>query len=122
MSKTLERDFLLDSNGDLDLSNLDIKLTSDEQTVAQRIRRRLLTFREEWFLDETLGIPYYTEILGIKNPLDAIRAIFISEINKVPGVKEILDFELSLDNETRIANIACSIITTTNANISVTIN
>ena len=58
-------DILLDCSGDLYVSpNGDILL---ENSVAQKIRIRLLWFLEEWRWNREEGLPYMESLL-IKNP------------------------------------------------------
>lgn len=68
------------------------------QTVAQRLKIRLQTFREEWFLDVEYGVPYWQRILGLKNTKEAVDLIFQQEILKETGVKEIVSFESTFEN------------------------
>ena len=58
-------DILLDANGDLDISKRgDISLGD---SVAQKIRIRLLWFEGEWRWDTDEGLPYFDGLL-VKNP------------------------------------------------------
>ena len=57
--------------------------------LDQRIDCMLRTFRGEWWLDSTIGVPYFEEILK-KNPdMSVVRQAFASVILSVPGVQEI---------------------------------
>lgn len=67
-------------------------------TVAQRLRIRLLTFREEWFLDTSYGVPYYQEILGLKPGKTKVDQIFQEQILLEEGVKEITSYQSSFVN------------------------
>ena len=97
----LKPDLMLDSNSDLAIENGDLQLTDGKQTLEQRIKRALLTFKGEWFLDEDIGIPYFQEILGQKNSIEAIKAIFVDAILKIEGVQELKDLKIKLNNEER---------------------
>jgi hypothetical protein len=97
----LKPDLLLNANGDLAIVNGDLQLTNGTQTLEQRIRRALLTFKGEWFLDEDIGIPYWEEILGQKDSIDAIKDVFIDAILKIEGVQELKDLKIKLNNEER---------------------
>lgn len=68
------------------------------QTVAQRLRIRLLSFQGEWFLDEDYGIPYWQRLLGQKPTKSAIDLIFQQQILDVSGVKEITFFSSTFQN------------------------
>lgn len=69
------------------------------QTVAQRLKIRLLTFQEEWFLDTTYGVPYFQRILGKKKVTkSSIDLIFQEQILLETGVKEIVSFTSTFSN------------------------
>lgn len=68
------------------------------QTVGQRLKIRLLTFREEWFMDTEYGVPYWQQILGHKNKKESVDLIFQQEILKENGVKEIISFDSTFEN------------------------
>lgn len=62
------------------------------ETVAQRLKIRLLTFRSEYFLNTEHGVPYWQEILGKKPGKARVDAIFQEQILLEVGVKEIVSF------------------------------
>lgn len=69
--------------------------------LDQRIDCMLRTFRGEWWLDPTLGVPYFEEILK-KNPdMSVVRQAFASVILSVPGVQEITSLEVKFLRSTR---------------------
>jgi len=68
------------------------------QNVGQRLRIRLLSFREEWFLDQEYGVPYFQRLLGLKPTKSAIDLIFQQQILDVRGVKEITFFSSTFQN------------------------
>jgi hypothetical protein len=77
------------------------QLVSAPTPLDQRISCRLKTFQGEYWIDITLGIPYFTEILK-KNPdMAVIRSLFASEIQKVIGVKTLESCTASLDRANR---------------------
>lgn len=100
-------DLLLDNNpvspsyGDLTFKNgpltPDFTTQSRTEVVAQRLWIRLRTFRTEWFLDETYGVPYWN-ILGKKISKAQVDLIFQREILAEAGVVEITAFESSIKN------------------------
>jgi len=84
------------TNGPLQISDTTQPYT---QTVAQRLKIRLLTFQEEWFMDTTYGVPYFQRLLGRKQKSkSAIDLIFQQKILEEQGVKEIVSFESSFIN------------------------
>lgn len=62
--------------------------------LSQRIKHRLQTFQGECYLDRSVGVPYFSEVLK-KNPdLGRIRSLFASVISGVTGVVKILALTL----------------------------
>jgi hypothetical protein len=48
--------------------------------VAQKVRTRLLLFLKEWFLDQTVGTPWFQQILGFNTAANrdvAIRTVIL---------------------------------------------
>lgn len=100
-------DLLLDLNplspsyGDLTWKNgpLTPEYTTQSRVdvVAQRLRIRLLTWRPEWFLDTSYGVPYW-DFLGKKVKKSAVDLIFQREILAENGVKELTFFESTFTN------------------------
>jgi len=103
------KDLLL-SGADILIENFDLQLTNDDEAVAQRVKRALLLFKGEWFLDRDLGVPYYENILGTKNSLDSVRSVFIQAIRDVEGVKEIKNFDMQFNDATRELSIDITIL------------
>jgi hypothetical protein len=58
-------DLKLTNNHDLLIEEGDLVLINNEAEMAvQSLKINLLLFRGEWFLDNTIGVPYFQEILG----------------------------------------------------------
>lgn len=68
------------------------------QTVAQRLKIRLLTFQEEYFMDVTYGVPWFQRVLGKKTSKAAVDLLFQQQILLETGVKEITSFSSTLVN------------------------
>lgn len=90
----------LDTNnpnvGDLYLgsdSNLRLTQTLSEE-VAQLLYTQFRFFKGEWFLDGTIGLPYYQSILGVKVSVAIITQILQSVVTRCPGVKSLQTFSL----------------------------
>lgn len=95
---TLGPDILLDADGDLDMTDGDLKM---EVSIAQSISIRLKYFSGEWFLDTTKGLPYF-DLIYVKNPnLTHVSSIFRQCILQTPGVTSLDKFEVSFNVATR---------------------
>jgi hypothetical protein len=96
-------DILLDANGDLSVSAAgELSLTSGvAETAKQELWIELRTFLGEWFLDTTVGVPFYRDVL-IKNPnLALLRTLFIQKIQANQYVESVLSINLDWDRGTR---------------------
>lgn len=87
----------LDASGDMTFGQSQANfLTNTPEGVGQAVMTRLLLARGEWFLDDTEGTPYRTEILGVNKRPTYDRAIR-RRILGSQGVKSILSYSSSLD-------------------------
>lgn len=57
--------------------------------VAQRVRIRLGTFRGEWLLDQSAGLPFLRWRSQRSPPLDSIAAKVREELRATPGVLDV---------------------------------
>ncbi len=95
---------LNNETGDLYFTeNGDLRLINGIYYVRQKISIRLKWFFQEWYLDETLGIPYFEKIL-IKNPNTLEIISYIKrQILLTDGVKEVTKFNLEFTGERTLA-------------------
>ena len=90
-------DIFLDESGNI--ATLGEKSIGD--LICQRIKHRLQTFQGECFLDRSVGVPYFSEVLK-KNPdLRRIRSLLVATISAVQGVSKILEFSVNFLPSTR---------------------
>jgi hypothetical protein len=88
---------------DILIENGQFSLTQNEsESLAQKLKIKLTTFREEWFLDVTEGIPYYQLIFGKGTSKATIDAIFLRAISEEADVQQVLDFQSVVDATNRI--------------------
>ena len=116
----MRQDFLQIGNR-LAIQNGDFVLTTDNTAVAQRVKRMLLLFKGEYWLNLDLGVPYYEGILGKKNSLETVQSLFINAIKSVAGVKEVLSFDLSFDDKTRELSLETTILDDLNQELEIEI-
>ena len=89
-------DIYLDANGDL-------ALVEDGNEVVQHVKQRLDFQQGEWFLDESIGVPWLTDILGqsflaTNDPNRAFAESIIKEtILSTPGVTRLVTFSADFD-------------------------
>lgn len=102
-------DILLNSDGDLHISQQgDISLG---ESVAQKIRIRLLWFEGEWRWDNEEGLPYMSDLL-VKNPdIDTFESLVRAKIFEVDEVTEVREVLISYDRRNRIATIKYTALT-----------
>jgi hypothetical protein len=90
-----------DGSSDLLIEHNQLVLCEGSEEITQLVAQRLKTFYGEWFLNNSIGIPYFQKILE-KNPNPAtIEAIFTKEIIDTDGVLEITSMDLDIDNSLR---------------------
>ena len=80
----------------------DFSFTSDaSEYIVQKIKNRLLVFKNEWFLNRELGIPYFQEVFEKQPNFRFIPVLFSNEILKINGISEVTEIEISSYNASR---------------------
>lgn len=95
-------DLELGTDGDIQIYNGDlVYITETRNAIAQFLAQRLKLILSEWFLDSSLGVPWFQEIL-IKNPnFEAIDAIIKKTIIETNGVTELVELNYDFAAQTR---------------------
>lgn len=75
-------------------------LENTPATVAQAVQTSLGLFQGEWFLDNTVGVPWSTQVLG-KNTQSIYDQTIQDAILDVQGVQSIDDYQSFLNTATR---------------------
>lgn len=84
---------------DLKISNGDFQLcANNSDAIAQLVSIRLKTLAGEWFMDTSIGIPYFTEILGRKRNDRFLRHVILRQMETIPGVAQITNFQTQEDS------------------------
>ena len=91
----------LNSDNDIAVTGNTLQLVSGQEELTQIAKQRLQTFRGEWFLDTSIGIPYFQTVLEKLTDPALIDAIFIDEISNIPGFISLLEYNSDLDLPTR---------------------
>lgn len=77
----------LNGNWDLYIDPFgNIAVNTNGEALAQDAASAIKTFQGEVYYDTTLGIPYWTTILGKLPSLSVIRALMVQAAKAVPGV------------------------------------
>ena len=102
-------DILLNSNGDLYVSPQgDIAI---ENSVAQKIRIKLLWFEGEWKWNKEEGMPYRDSLL-VKNPdTDFFEGIIREKIFEIEEITDVKEVSVKFDRQTRSAVIKYTALT-----------
>jgi len=106
-------DFLIDSNGN-------IAISEDPYSLAQDIASAIKLFQGELYYDTTQGIPYFEDILGQVPSAALIAASMEAAALTVPTVINAKLTELNYDPNTR--QLIGSLEATTDAGVTLTVN
>ena len=97
---------------DIALQNNDFILVDNAERISQQIKISLQFWLGEWFLNDTLGVPYLERIC-VKNPnLQHIRQIFRNTIQNVSGVTAVNALDLTVDASKRVLTVTYTATTT----------
>jgi hypothetical protein len=92
---------------DLTVEDYQLKLTSTKsEWLSQSIENEFKTFFGEWFVNQTLGLPYYEKILGKGVDVDEINSIYINRLKAREEIEQILEFVVTYDENIRKYNIS----------------
>lgn len=97
-------DIMLDNNGDFDISKGDFIFIDNDLRVVQQIKIRLMTWKNEWFLDENKGVDYLNIFATRRYAKQLIENMIREMILEVPNVD-------SVENVTLIGNASARSIT-----------
>ena len=70
------------------------------EEVQQLLLTRFRMFQGEWYLDTTVGVPYFQSILGIKQASSLVSAILRQVITTCPGVASLDNFATTQNGRT----------------------
>jgi len=78
-----------------------LAMVADLEAIAQAIDQAVNTYLGEWFLDETIGLPWFQSIL-VKNPdIASIKALITAAIVGVQGVQGLTSLDATFDRGAR---------------------
>lgn len=88
--------FVDDGEGGLVLSTVE-----DGACVAERVRQHLEFYHGEWFLDTDAGVEWLQRIFVEPFSREVAEALIKSAILDVPGVAEIIEFDVTVSEVAR---------------------
>ncbi len=98
----------MDIDWDLAMEDNELVLIDGSEEIAQLVQQRVGTFLGEWFLDSSIGVPYFQQILK-KNPDPAvIDAVLKKTISQTDGLLELTAMDIDIDAATRTLTVEFS--------------
>ena len=92
--------------GDLIIDNNNFTIVKETIEIRQRLFQNLRTFLGEWFLDSTIGVPYFQIVFVKGTAPTAVDAVFKDAIIQTEGVVNLTKFSpADLDVGTRTADL-----------------
>lgn len=111
----------IDSNGDWTFGDGFSNYARKSEAIAQCVKTRLLSLRNDWFLNPDLGIKWFDYLK--KNPeLRVMEVDLKNTILKTDGVVELTGFDISIDNDSRACTVSISYTDIYNNNSEVLFN
>lgn len=104
--------FQLNKDGDLDLSGNKLRLTTGVEAIRQHLQVKLSIFLGEWFLDISVGVPYFEEIFVKAPNIGAVSELLKVQILETPGVLDLLEFDFDFDAAARAFQLEFKALTT----------
>ena len=103
-------DIYLNTNHDIDLLSRDLRMTTSDEDLRQRLSINLQFLFEEWFIDTTVGIPYTQVIFESNyNDINSLQDAFRSFIKDIEGVVAIDQLDLDLNKDGRELTITLKV-------------
>ncbi len=104
--------FLLDDCGDISIKNGRVEIVRNADAVRQRWLIYIRTFLGEWFLDQSIGVPYTQQILKKQVTRQILKQAFTTASLEVPGILQVVSVivtELDVARRTATIDITCVI-------------
>jgi len=88
-----------DENYDLDLTNGRARMLESGEAIGQLVATWLLAVKGEWWIDLTVGVPLWDEVLVHNPEAPMLEVIFADAVRKRPGIVGLTSLELSMDED-----------------------
>lgn len=80
------------------------------EEVAQLLYTRFRFFQGEWFLDGSVGVPWYQSILGQKQSVSVVSQILRNVVATCPGVASVDSFSLATQpDRSAVVRFSCTL-------------
>lgn len=91
---------------DIVFENGSIRFTNDGEITLQKIKNKLLFFKGDYFLDEEEGVDYLKYIFEKNVSDESIRTLFLSVLQTIPEITEIISLDIIRQKENHTVNIS----------------
>ena len=99
-------------DGDIEIVENGFELVTNDEEIRQRLIQRLRMFLGEWFLDNTLGVPYFQIIFVKGAPTDLIQDLLKDTILQTVGIYSLERFDpIEYDPTTRQLAVSFAVMT-----------
>jgi len=82
-----------------------------EDEIVQRLKVKLLWFKNEWIHNINFGIPYFEEVFIKGVDLNNLDDLFRTQISNEDGVQDLITYSSSFNQTTRQLTINAKVIT-----------
>ena len=108
----LETDTTSEFFGDFVIENNSLVEIDGMEAIRQHMTIRFQIFLGEWFLDTSIGVPWFRDVL-VKNPsFNVVMQVLKDVILDTPGVLQIITFEFDYTEGTREVSLDFQALTT----------
>lgn len=87
-----------DANYDLEIVNGRARMLEGGEAIAQGVSSWLLAVKGEWWIDLSVGVPLWDEVLVHNPEAPMLEVIFADAVRKRPGIVGLTSLELGLDD------------------------
>jgi len=94
----------LNSDNDIIIGRGTTRVAGLEYTI-QLVKNKLLTVLGEWKANQTLGLPWFSDIMVKAPDLSLVEGLILSCIKNTPHVLDVLSINLALDKNNRVLNV-----------------
>lgn len=102
----------LSPSGDMTFGLGLANFAADKEACRQNVGTRLQLVYQEWFLDQTAGVPYLQDIVGIKPiNIQLAESALKTCILDTDDVASLTTFSFTVVNSTRKATVNASVLT-----------